>query len=99
MKKLDFAEVDKEKMDEEKEMDEGYGKKDMEEGEDMDEGYGKKDMEEAEDMDEELDLEEILAELELEERNSKRPQDEGAEPKSFLKKRSMFNWKKKDGRR
>ena len=28
----DLAEVDKEKMDEEKEMDEGYGKKDMEEG-------------------------------------------------------------------
>ena len=64
---MDLAEVDKEKVDEEKEMDEGYGKKDMDEGEDMDEGYGKKDMDEAEDMDEELDLEEILAELELEE--------------------------------
>ena len=52
---LDLAEVDKEKMEEEKEM-----KK---------EGYGKKEMEEAYDdsMEEELDLEEILAELELEE--------------------------------
>jgi len=67
LEETDLAEVDKEKMDEEKEMDEGYGKKDMEEGEDMDEGYGKKDMDEAEDMDEELDLEEILAELELDE--------------------------------
>jgi len=56
---LDLAEVDKEKMDEEKEMDEGYGKKEMDEAEDK--------MDEAEDMDEELDLDEILAELELEE--------------------------------
>jgi len=57
---LDLAEVDKEKMEEEKEMKkEGYGKKEMEEAKDK--------MDEAEDMDEELDLEEILAELELEE--------------------------------
>ena len=75
---MDLAEVDKEKMDEEKEMDEGYGKKDMEEGEDMDEGYGKKDMDEAEDMDEELDLEEILAELELDE--EKELEEETSEP-------------------
>ena len=90
---MDLAEVDKEKMDEEKEMDEGYGKKDMEEGEDMDEGYGKKDMEEAEDMDEELDLEEILAELELEEEELEEASgniDPGAEPKSFLKKKPDY---------
>ena len=88
---MDLAEVDKEKMDEEKEMDEGYGKKDMEEGEDMDEGYGKKDMEEAEDMDEELDLEEILAELELEEEELDETNiDPGAEPKSFLKKKPDY---------
>ena len=49
---LDLAEADKDKMDEEKEMDEGYGKESMDE---------------MEDMDEELDLDEILAELELEE--------------------------------
>jgi hypothetical protein len=49
---LDLTEVDKDKMDEEKEMDEGYGKESMDE---------------MEDMDEELDLDEILAELELEE--------------------------------
>ena len=49
---LDLTEVDKDKMDEEKEMDEGYGKESMGE---------------IEDMDEELDLDEILAELELEE--------------------------------
>jgi hypothetical protein len=87
---MDLAEVDKEKMDEEKEMDEGYGKKDMEEGEDMDEGYGKKDMDEAEDMDEELDLEEILAELELEEEELEEQSgniDPGIEPKSFLRKK------------
>jgi hypothetical protein len=87
---MDLAEVDKEKMDEEKEMDEGYGKKDMEEGEDMDEGYGKKDMDEAEDMDEELDLEEILAELELEEEELEEQSgniDPGTEPKSFLRKK------------
>ena len=89
---MDLAEVDKEKMDEEKEMDEAYGKKDMEEGEDMDEGYGKKDMEEAEDMDEELDLEEILAELELEEEDLNEETgniDPGAEPKSFLRKKPI----------
>lgn len=49
---LDLTEVDKDKMDKEKEMDEGYGKESMDE---------------MEDMDEELDLDEILAELELEE--------------------------------
>jgi len=49
---LDLAEADKDKMDEEKEMDEGYDKESMGE---------------IEDMDEELDLDEILAELELEE--------------------------------
>ena len=49
---LDLAEADKDKMDKEKEMDEGYGKESMDE---------------MEDMDEELDLDEILAELELEE--------------------------------
>lgn len=90
---MDLAEVDKEKMDEEKEMDEGYGKKDMEEGEDMDEGYGKKDMDEAENMDEELDLEEILAELELEEEELEEASgniDPGAEPKSFLKKKPDY---------
>ena len=93
---MDLAEVDKEKMDEEKEMDEGYGKKDMEEGEDMDEGYGKKyeakdDMDEAEDMDEELDLEEILAELELEEEELDETNiDPGAEPKSFLRKKPDY---------
>jgi len=52
---LDLAEADKDKMDEEKEMDEGYGKEPMDE---------------MEDMDEELDLDEILAELELEEETS-----------------------------
>ena len=47
------------KVDEEKEVEEGYGKKDVDEAKD--------DLDEAEDVDEELDLEEILAELELEE--------------------------------
>ena len=51
---LDLAEVDKDKMDEEKEVEEGYGKKEMEEAYD-------------DSMEEELDLDEILAELELEE--------------------------------
>jgi len=52
---LDLAEVDKEKMEEEKEMKkEGYGKKEMEEAKDK--------MDESEDMDEALDLDEILAE-------------------------------------
>ena len=91
LEETELAEVDKEKMEEEKEMDEAYGKKDMEEGEDMDEGYGKKDMEEAEDMDEELDLEEILAELELEEEELEEggPIDPGTEPKSFLRKKPI----------
>ena len=59
LEETDLAEVDKEKQ-EEAEMKMKEGKK-----EDMDEAKDK--MDEAEDMDEELDLEEILAELELEE--------------------------------
>ena len=56
----DLAEVDKEKEEVSEELEtEGYGKKEMDEAKDK--------MDEAEDMDEELDLEEILAELELEE--------------------------------
>ena len=48
-------------------------------------------MEEAEDMDEELDLEEILAELELEEEELDETNiDPGAEPKSFLKKKPDY---------
>ena len=78
---LELAEVDKEKVDEEKEVEEGYGKKDVDEAKD--------DLDEAEDVDEELDLEEILAELELEEEELEEINniDPGTEPKSFLKKK------------
>jgi len=81
---LDLAEVDKEKMDEKKEMKkEGYGKKEMDEAKDK--------MDEAEDMDEELDLEEILAELELDEEEELEEQsgniDPGIETKGFLRKK------------
>jgi hypothetical protein len=85
LEETDLAEVDKEKM-EEAEVEEGYGKKDMDEAEDK--------MDEAEDMDEELDLEEILAELELEEGEDLEEQtgniDPGVEPKSFLRKKPDY---------
>ena len=73
----DLAEVDKEKKEVSEELEtEGYGKKEMDEAE-------------AEDMDEELDLEEILAELELDEEEEIEEYggniDPGTEPKSFLK--------------
>ena len=54
LEEMDLAEVDKEKQEEMKMKEEGYGKKEMEEAYD-------------DSMEEELDLEEILAELELEE--------------------------------
>ena len=82
---LELAEVDKEKkMDEEKEVEEGYGKKTYE---------AKDELDEAEDVEEELDLEEILAELELEEEELEEATgniDPGAEPKSFLKKKPDY---------
>ena len=55
---MDLAEVDKEKQKEVKMKKEGYGKKEMDEAKD--------EMDEAKDMEEELDLDEILAELERE---------------------------------
>jgi len=79
---LELAEVDKEKANEEKEVEEGYGKQDE----------AKEEVKE-EELEEELDLEEILAELELEEDELEEQSgniDPGAEPKSFLRKKPDY---------
>lgn len=89
----DLEETELSEVDKEKKMDEEMKDKVKEEKDDSMEEEMKKDS-----MEEELDLEEILAELELEEEDLKEeeleevggPIDPGAEPKSFLRKKTRL---------